>query len=650
MRNELVVIIDSGIDTENHRLMQHVEGGKHLIYQEDFIYSDEDINDCNGHGTNCADIILERNEEAQFYILKIINEEGLSRSELMLAALRECVEIPARTICMSLSITTKTCDSEKEIYETCKVLKEQGKFVCISENNEMEGSEPARFDQVIGVRAYYGGKKNTWMINEKEEIQVITDGNPIFSMGKAGRYNFFKGCSKANAFFSAVAMQYQKNENMNNMKEALTRIGCDSSAYEEDIILDLGIGRVAESESDEQMEKLIQETITEISGCTPELEELRWLPIMCKITGISYFNFYDFITRIYKKLGLAESDFHQLEANDICTLYRLRQFLKERVENEKKSRVLELLAQYKLGYFLILFLVMLDCVSTYLYPDYLSKIIDVAIPKKNSGLLIKNVIILAILQLLSLLISLLLSYIFSRISNSMVVRMKKAIIQSMFELNGEELGERSRSFTTSMNGDIDNVELLSSRVMADLILQITTVIITGVILVKINKIVLYFVLIVYPLLIVIQLTFNKKVEKRVSILMTRIDIGYSLIKEFVTYIYEYIVLRTDGYFLSRFMRNDKNVRKGHLKYNMLLAFNGFVPRVINAIVYLAILAISGYMVMEGEIMVGEFTIILLYTQRMFNPIASIMLVLGQIQGAKVSMERIDNMLIGCDGV
>ena len=45
MRNELVVIIDSGIDTENHRLMQHVEGGKHLIYQEDFIYSDEDIND-----------------------------------------------------------------------------------------------------------------------------------------------------------------------------------------------------------------------------------------------------------------------------------------------------------------------------------------------------------------------------------------------------------------------------------------------------------------------------------------------------------------------------------------------------------------------------------------------------------------------------
>lgn len=315
---------------------------------------------------------------------------------------------------------------------------------------------------------------------------------------------------------------------------------------------------------------------------------------------------------------------------------------------KKKSKVLELLAQYKLGYFLILFLVILDCISTYLYPDYLSKIIDVAIPENNGSMLLQNIFILGVLQLLSLLTSLLLSYVFSRISNSVVVKIKKAIIQSMFETDGEEIGERSRTFTTGMNGDIDNVELLASRVMTDLILQITTVIITGVILVKINKIVLYFVLIVYPLLIVIQISFNKKVEKRASTLMKRIDIGYSLIKEFVTYIYEYIVLRSDGYFLSRFMRNERNVRKGHLKYNMLLAFNGFVPRVINAIVYLAILAISGHMVMVGDILAGEFTIILLYTQRMFNPIASIMLVLGQMQGAKVSMKRIDSMLMGCE--
>lgn len=339
MRDDLIVIIDSGIDTSNQRLMRHVEGGKHLIYQDNSIYSDDDINDCNGHGTNCADLILEINKKVRFYIMKIINQEGMSRSELMLAALSECIDIPARTICMSLSIITKTCNCEEDIYGACKKLNEQGKFVCISENNEMEGSEPARFNQVIGVRSYYGGRKNAWMINEMDDIQVTTDGNPVFIMGKAGGYNFFKGCSKANAFFSAVITQYQQNENFGNMKDALTRIGSDSSELEEDATTDdLGIGKCAESESDEQMEILILETITEISGCTPVLEELRRLPIMCKITGISYFNFYDFIRCIYHKLGLEEGDFHKLEANDICTLYRLRKFLKERVENEKKEQ------------------------------------------------------------------------------------------------------------------------------------------------------------------------------------------------------------------------------------------------------------------------------------------------------------------------
>lgn len=315
---------------------------------------------------------------------------------------------------------------------------------------------------------------------------------------------------------------------------------------------------------------------------------------------------------------------------------------------KKKSRVLAFIAQYKIGYFIILLLVSVDCIATYLYPEYLSTIIDVAIPEKNGTMLVNCIIILAVFQILSLLVSLLLSYMFSRISNSIVVQIKNAIIESMFQTDGEELADKSRFFTSGMNGDIDNVELLASRVMADLIIQITTVIITGVILIKINRLVLYFVLAVYPLLILIQLYFNKRVEKRSTILMTRSDIGYSLIKELVSYMYEYIVLGASEYYRTRFMNNEKNIRKSRLKFNMLLAFNGFIPRLINALVYLIILAASGQMVMRGEILPGEFTIILLYTQRMFNPIASIMAVLGQMQGAKVSLKRIDHMLTECE--
>lgn len=338
MRDDLVVIIDSGIDVKNPQIMSHVEGGCNLIYDDGLISSDDNIDDNHGHGTNCADLILRLNKKVHFWIIKIVNEDGLSYSELMLEALKRCLKIPARIICMSLSITTQTCEYEKSLYQICKRLNQQGKFICISENNEMEHSQPAKFNQVIGVKAYYGGRKNAWMINEQEDVQVITDGNPVFIMGKKGGFNFFKGCSKANAFFAAVVYQYQQSEDLKNMDTALERIKKDSR-YDERYQgnEEFGIGKEPESEKERQLEKIIQKSIFEVSGCQPEINLLRKAPIMSRITGISYYNFYELIKIIYHELGISEDDFHNIEANNVCTLYRLRKFLREKLEDEEKK-------------------------------------------------------------------------------------------------------------------------------------------------------------------------------------------------------------------------------------------------------------------------------------------------------------------------
>lgn len=339
MRNNLVVIIDSGIDTKDRKLMEHVVGGCRFVLQDRQIEMDDMIDDCHGHGTNCADLILEMNAQAVFYIINIVNQDGLSHSELMLTSLKKCLEVPARIICMSLSVTTHTCDYEDEIHAVCGKLNEQGKLICISENNEMEGSEPARFSEVIGVRAYYEGTKNTWRINENADIQVTADGSPVFLRGRNGSFNFFKGSSKSNAFFAGVILQYLQKENIRGMKETLIRIKQDSVYQEEnEPEKDFGIGRVAETEQDKQLEEVIKAGIYEISGQLVELNILRRIPIMSQITGISYFKFYELITWLYRKLGIKEEDYHSIKANDICTLYRLRKYLRERLQNEEKEQ------------------------------------------------------------------------------------------------------------------------------------------------------------------------------------------------------------------------------------------------------------------------------------------------------------------------
>lgn len=341
MRDDLVVIIDSGIDVNNHEIMEHVEGGFQLNFKDGCISRNTDIRDCFGHGTNCADYILHLNPTSQFYVIKIINENGLSYSCLMLEALKSCLDVPAKIICMSLSIITKTCEIETDLHQICRRLYEQGKIICISENNEMKHSQPARFKEVIGVRADYGMKKNKLIIDEKLDIQVIADGTPVFLRGKNGEYNFFKGCSKANAFVSGAISQQQKNQSVENMESALTalkKIAKNNQEKETIADIDYGIGNIPKTDLDCKLEDLILSAIEKIGEKKPVRETFRKSPIMSQINGISYFNFYRFLLYLYNKLAISDEDFRAINVYDICTAYRLREFLKKRLKNETEKQ------------------------------------------------------------------------------------------------------------------------------------------------------------------------------------------------------------------------------------------------------------------------------------------------------------------------
>lgn len=341
MRDDLVVIIDSGIDVNNQEIMEHVEGGFQLVFKDGHIFRNNDICDCYGHGTNCADYILSLSHSSQFYVIKIINEDGLSYSCLMLEALKSCLDIPAKIICMSLSVTTKTCEIETDLHEICRRLYKQGKVICISENNEMRHSQPARFKEVIGVRADYGMEKEKMIVDENLDIQVIADGTPVFLRGKNGEYNFFKGCSKANAFVSGIIFDQQKNEHIGNMESALVALKKLSKNKEKNEFvkeIDYGIGDMPKTDLDRMLEDLILEAIEKIGGNKPEREAFRESPIMSRLNGISYFNFYRFLLYLYHKLGISDEDFRGINVYDICTAYRLREFLKKRLRNEAEKQ------------------------------------------------------------------------------------------------------------------------------------------------------------------------------------------------------------------------------------------------------------------------------------------------------------------------
>lgn len=311
---------------------------------------------------------------------------------------------------------------------------------------------------------------------------------------------------------------------------------------------------------------------------------------------------------------------------------------------KQKNAVLEQIKKYKLGYLIGIMLVGMDAIATYIYPQLITNILDKAVPEKDIKGVLYNVLGMAICQAVSIMVALLLSYLFCRISNNFIMKIKFLLVNSMFQIDGKEIGEKSNLFMTSMSADINNIEMLSSRMLSDLLIQIVTVMITVVILIRINPVIILFMIIVYPILIGMQIFFNKKIMGQSKKVMAKMDTGNGMVKEFVTYLYEYLALNGKNYYLNKFFNNETILRNEVLKQNMLMASNRTVPQIISTATFLIVLAISGVMVINGQVQLGELTVIIMYTQRMFNPLSSIMLVIGQFQKAKVSMDRINEII------
>lgn len=154
MYSPKVAVVDSGVDTQNQEIMQHVIQGFSFqkSAEDNGIVEEGNFDDVFGHGTNCIDCILQFAEQTQFYPIKIVNELGKTTSSLLLAALKKCRELQVDLICLSLSVTQILDPAmEKELRDICNDLEKQGKIICTSECNNAKNTIPAIYKSVIGV-------------------------------------------------------------------------------------------------------------------------------------------------------------------------------------------------------------------------------------------------------------------------------------------------------------------------------------------------------------------------------------------------------------------------------------------------------------------------------------------------------------------
>ena len=141
--------------------------------------------------------------------------------------------------------------------------------------------------------------------------------------------------SKGNAYVAGIlARAMQTAPNIKSIQEALNILEKTDDPLEE---IDLEyVGKLQTDEVGQIILEKVHRRLLEF-GCTSSLDEISRYPFLSQITGVNFFNFYDFISGIYRELKITKLEYHTIKVGDVCTLYNLVEHLRRNVCYEEKE-------------------------------------------------------------------------------------------------------------------------------------------------------------------------------------------------------------------------------------------------------------------------------------------------------------------------
>lgn len=331
------ILIDSGIDTKNNYLNNTLGGIFFSLDENKEIITSENYNDSNGHGTMCASIIKTVCSIAKPFVIKIVNDKGLTSYKLLVKALEYSMKLDIKIICISLATINK--NAYFDIFNVCNNLKNNGKIIISSLHNNYLESYPASLASVIGIAGNdFNGNLNEFWFNSKNKIQGIFDGIPQFVCTKNSRFELFKGNSKATSLatgnvlniikgkreysFEDINFYMDKTSSNNKWDNSELVLSKTFKFIDKDIILE-----------DRDLMIKILEVINKKNNKNLKLKEILNYPIITKTTGINFKNIYDLLKEIENVFDI-RFNFKKINAYDVCSLESLTNLVKGLIKNE----------------------------------------------------------------------------------------------------------------------------------------------------------------------------------------------------------------------------------------------------------------------------------------------------------------------------
>ncbi len=212
-----IALLDTGIDYTHPDLAPNYKGGY------DFINSDDDPMDDNGHGTHVAGIIAAANNgigvvgvapEADIYAIKVSDSNGKGSFSGLVEGIDWAIENDMNIVTMSITGDGGTRALQQAV-ETA--YNDYGLILVAAVGNGGTGGVlyPAAYPEVIGVGSIAEDGSRSTFSRTGNEVELVAPGAGINSAAIGGKYRISSGTSMATpSVTGSIALVLQSNETM----------------------------------------------------------------------------------------------------------------------------------------------------------------------------------------------------------------------------------------------------------------------------------------------------------------------------------------------------------------------------------------------------------------------------------------------------
>jgi subtilisin len=213
-RGVKIAVLDTGIDYKHPELAPNYKGGY------DFINSDSDPMDDNGHGTHVAGILAAAKDgkgiigvapDAEIYAIKVSDKIGKGSFSGLVQGINWAIENGMDIVTMSITGEGGSKALEKAVetaYDKHNIV-----LVAAVGNGKGDVLYPAAYEQVIGVGSVNKDNTLSSFSLTGSEVELVAPGSGIKSAAIGGGYRLSSGTSMATPFVTgAVALLLSSDE------------------------------------------------------------------------------------------------------------------------------------------------------------------------------------------------------------------------------------------------------------------------------------------------------------------------------------------------------------------------------------------------------------------------------------------------------